>query len=85
MLDTIRSTWVWTGNPDADLAATVRFSILPDGRIANVRIETKSGNPYYDQSVLNAVRGVTSVGPPPPEYRNEFSEFEITFRPSNAP
>ncbi len=82
--DTLKAHFVWAGGGDDSLAATVRFSILPDGRITDVRMKAASGNPHYDRAVLSAVLGVVRLTPPPPQHRSEFKEVEWVFRPSDS-
>ena len=83
MLRTIRAEWVWRGSRDQGLAVGVRFSILSDGRVADVRLVRRSINPHFDQSVLNAVRSVEALTPAPPRYRAQFSDVELIFRPGD--
>jgi len=80
MYQTIKSQWVWAGDEDASLAATVRFSILADGSIANVRITDRSRSSTYDDSALNAVRATGSLTPPPASVRSDFEDVELVFK-----
>jgi TonB family protein len=83
LLRTIRRGWV-TQTADANLRTTVGFSILPDGRLANIRSVEPSGDSRFDLSVLNAVRAAQGqLGPPPEQYRKDFADVEILFRPSD--
>lgn len=83
LLRTIRRGWV-TQAADANLRTTVGFSILPDGRLANIRSVESSGDSRFDLSVLNAVRAAQGqLGPPPDQYRKDFSDVEILFRPAD--
>lgn len=76
----IKAQWVWAGEEDSTLAATVRFSILPDGTITDVRITERSRSPVYDDSALNAVRATGSLTPPPASVRADFEDVEFVFR-----
>jgi TonB family protein len=82
MLSRIRSAWVWTGG-GAELEVKVRFRILDDGRVVDVRITQASSDNSYDASVLRAIRGVSPLDPPPAQYRGDFSDVELTFHPSD--
>jgi TonB family protein len=63
---------------------TVGFSILPDGRVVNIKSVESSGNLHFDQSVLNAVRNAQKdLGPPPETYRRDFQDVQLTFRASD--
>ncbi|SHN50409.1 energy transducer TonB [Desulfovibrio litoralis] len=58
----------WTSVPRSEIAnlvATVRVSLLPDGTIKNFVLEESSGSPAYDSSVLSAVSKVKSFPKPP--------------------
>ncbi len=80
MYRTIKEQWVWTGEQDATLAATVRFSILADGNIADVRVTERSRSALYDESAINAVRATGALTPPPPSVRSDFEDVELVFR-----
>src|SRR6185369_11295598 len=72
MCESIKAQFVWAGEQDASLAATVRFSILADGRITDVRLTERSRSPQYDESAINAVRATGSLTPPPANVRADF-------------
>ncbi len=80
MYRTIKDQWVWAGEQDATLAATIRFSILPDGSIAAARITERSRSPLYDESALKAVRATASLMPPPASVREDFADVELVFQ-----
>ena len=82
MLNRIRGAWVWTGG-GSDLEVKVRFRILDDGNVVDVRITQASSDSSYDASVLRAIRGVSPLDPPPARYRDDFSDVELTFHPSD--
>ena len=76
--DHIKSGWRWYDN-SAALIAVVEFSILPDGRLQDVRVIQGSGNLEYDDSVYRAVLKASPVPPPPPEVYEEFFRI-VTMR-----
>jgi TolA protein len=83
VLRTIRRGWV-TQVADANIRTTVGFSIMPDGRLASIRTVETSGDARFDLSVLNAVRSAQGqLGPPPDQYRRDFSDVQILFRPGD--
>lgn len=82
MLRLIRDRWTWVGKR-ADLEVTVRFGIRENGEIGGLRILRASGDPSYDDSVLRAVTKVSPLPPPPENYRKEFMDVELTFRPKD--
>ncbi|MEW6272608.1 MAG: energy transducer TonB, partial [Thermodesulfobacteriota bacterium] len=82
MLARIRDAWVYTGAA-SDVEVNVRFRVLEDGTIADLRITQPSGDPAYDASVVRAVRASSPLGPPPERYRADFSDVELTFQPGD--
>ncbi|HZR79625.1 MAG TPA: cell envelope integrity protein TolA [Candidatus Binatia bacterium] len=82
MIARIRSTWAWAGGKP-DLVVKVRFRILDDGTISELRVTEPSGDRSYDASVVRAVRGASPLSPPPAAYRNDFADVELTFQPSD--
>ncbi|MGB0744661.1 MAG: energy transducer TonB [Opitutales bacterium] len=59
------------------IAATVIFDVSASGRITNVRLNPRSGNSAFDQSVLAAFRKIVSAGPTP---TGQGHSFTMTFR-----
>ena len=82
MLNLIKEKWAWVGK-NADLQVTVRFGILENGEIAGLKIVQESGDPTYDDSVLRAMRKAAPLPPPPDNYRKDFLDVELTFRPKD--
>jgi TolA protein len=82
MLSSIKREWLWVGqNPN--LAVTVRFRIVPNGEIRNIKLDRPSGDPTYDESVLRAIRKANPLPPPPAAFQRDFSHVELTFRPGD--
>jgi len=82
MINRIKQSWAWASRNDA-LEATVHFGITETGEVVDVRITHSSGDASYDASVERAVRTVNPLAAPPLAYRKEFSDVELTFRPSD--
>jgi colicin import membrane protein len=82
MLQSIRERWTWAGKRD-DLEVTVRFGIRESGEIFGLRVLRASGDPSYDDSVVRAVRRASPLASPPEQYRSEFSDVELIFRPKD--
>jgi TonB family protein len=82
MIARIRGAWAWAGGKP-NLVVKVRFRILDDGSIADLRVTEPSGDASYDASVTRAVRAVSPLAPPPAAYRNDFADVELTFQPSD--
>jgi colicin import membrane protein len=82
MIERIRSTWVWTGGRP-NLEVKVRFRITDQGDLIDVVLAQSSGDTSYDQSVLQALRAVRRLRPPPAAHRADFADVELTFRPGD--
>jgi TonB family protein len=66
------------------LEATVRLSIRPDGTLANPTVRRSSGNPYFDDSCIQAVKTTGKVTPPPDNLRATFQKgVALKFRGSD--
>ncbi len=71
----IRKNWVTpTGLvTDAELARLVmkiRISVSEDGTLSNPTVKQSSGNQYFDDSCMQAVKATGKVPPPPPNFRH---------------
>jgi TonB family protein len=77
----IRSSWVPQGvTSEASLLTVVGIRIAPNGEIEQSWIEKKSGNHYYDQSALRAIRKANPLSPLPDEQSDAPLEVGINFR-----
>jgi TonB family protein len=56
----------------ATLSAEVRVSISPDGVLSNPRVTKPSGNQYFDDSCVEAVKATGRVPPPPAGFKRGF-------------
>ena len=65
----IRSSWVLPEGVTSrvSLVTDIRIRIAPNGEIEQSWIEKKSGNDYYDQSALRAIRKANPLPPLPDE------------------
>jgi colicin import membrane protein len=82
MLSMIRENWIWAGR-NTNLKTTVRFSVRETGEIAGLKITQGSGDVSYDDSVVRAVRKSSPLPPPPENYRKDFMDVELVFRPKD--
>jgi len=82
MLSLIRERWTWVGKR-SNLEVTVRFGIRENGEIIGLRVVRNSEDPAYDDSVIRAVRKTSPLPPPPENYRKDFLDVELTFRPKD--
>ncbi len=78
----IRERWTWVGKR-SDLEVTVHFGIRDNGEIVGVKIVQGSGDPSYDDSVFRAIHRASPLPPPPENYRKDFMDVELTFRPKD--
>lgn len=79
----LKSRWVrpvLEGGDQETIAASVSFEILRDGSVADVRIETSSGVPAMDRSVLRAVLEASPLPPPPAAWRDATMPARFEFR-----
>ena len=56
----------------ATLSAEVRVSISPDGVLGNPKVIKPSGNQYFDDSCVEAVKATGRVPPPPAGFKRGF-------------
>ncbi len=82
MLHLIREHWAWVGRR-SDLEVTVHFGVRESGEIVALRIVQASGDITFDDSVIRAVRKTSPLPPPPENYRRDFMDVELTFRPKD--
>ncbi len=82
MLHLIREHWAWVGRR-SDLEVTVQFGVRENGEIVGLKIVQASGDFTFDDSVIRAVRKTSPLPPPPENYRRDFMDVELTFRPKD--
>jgi colicin import membrane protein len=78
----IRASWVLPEGVTSGtkLLTKARISIAPDGTIEQFWIEKKSGNDYYDQSVLRAISRAKHLPPLPEELSGSPFEVGLNFK-----
>jgi len=82
----IRSAWVVPEGvvaSEEDLLTVVGIRISTTGLIEDQRIEMSSGNIYYDQSALRAIRKASPLPPLPQDLDEKSLEVGINFRIDN--
>ena len=81
--DKVRSNWnvpaLAVGEKEK-LMVQIRIVIEIDGRVSQVRMEKTSGNPYFDDSVLRAIRKASPLPVPPEQLRGSEEYYEVGFR-----
>jgi TolA protein len=81
--ESVRNSWVLPGALVRDagkLVVELRIVIEKDGRVSAQRIERGSGNSYFDDSVLRAIRKASPLPVPPEQLRGGEDHYEIGFR-----
>jgi TonB family protein len=63
-----------------DKPVVVRFQILRDGRIEDIRVVDSSGNRSFDYSAHRAVQFINPFRALPPALRRNAIAIEMTFR-----
>jgi len=63
----------------SDLSCVVYFRLLRDGSATDVRIETSSGNAYFDRAAVRAVKSAVPFPPLPKAFPNEYLGIHFTF------
>lgn len=78
----IRSSWVLPAGvaTEGRLLTVVGIRISPSGEIEQYWIEKKSGNEYYDQSAIRAIRKSDPLPSLPKDLANEPLEVGVNFR-----
>lgn len=66
-----------------DLEAVVVVVLRRDGRVLDLKIEKKSGQPLFDDSAVRAIRKAEPLPPFPEIYSRQQMEFEISLRPQD--
>lgn len=65
-----------------NLKTTVALTIRRDGSIANLQIERKSGDPFFDQSVMKILQSTTSMPRFPGVVEESSLDYVLDFDPS---
>ncbi|MEK6696782.1 MAG: cell envelope integrity protein TolA, partial [Candidatus Deferrimicrobiota bacterium] len=81
--ESVRSSWVLPGalvRDAAKLVVELRIVIEKDGRVSEERIERGSGNPYFDDSVLRAIRKASPLPVPPEQLLGGEDHYVVGFR-----
>jgi len=66
----------------SDLETVIEAQILKDGSVAALRFEKQSGNRYFDESALKAIKKVGKFPPLPEWLDKEYIDLGIRFRSS---
>jgi TonB family protein len=61
------------------LTCVVYFKLMRDGSVSDARIETSSGNGYFDRAAVRAVRSAAPFPPLPRAFSDAFLGIHFTF------
>ncbi len=61
------------------LTCVVYFRLMRDGSVSDARVETSSGNAYFDRSALRAVKSAAPFPPLPRAFTDAFLGIHFTF------
>jgi len=78
MLALIESRW-YKPAVSAGTRARVRFVILKDGRLEDIRLEESSGMPSFDRAALRAIYAANPLPPLPPAYGKPSLTVHLSF------
>ncbi len=67
------------------LMVQLRITIEKDGRVSSVWMEKGSGNSFFDDSVLRAIRKASPLPVPPEQLRGAEEVYEVGFRFFGSP
>jgi TonB family protein len=78
VFNAIRRNWVTptglvTDSELTTLVTIMRISISPEGVMQNPMVKQSSGNEYFDDSCVQAVKSTGRVPPPPPTFKRGFN------------
>ncbi len=82
---TIEKNWFFSENLTGgrkDLVAVLVIKILPNGQIADIWYERKSGNANFDDAAFKAVKKSNPLPPLPKEYTRPYYEVGLVFTPA---
>jgi len=78
----IKKNWAFSeevGRGRTDWEATIVVKIMRGGEIRDIWFETRSGNDYFDDSALKAVKKSDPLPPLPEAFRNPYLEVGFRF------
>ena len=58
----------------------VVFTVMPDGKVVDLRVETTSGDAVYDLAALTTVKDTAPFPPLPPRFEEKFLKVHVQFK-----
>lgn len=80
----IQSLWIYPGDADEELKTLVTIKIHKDGILLDYWVESKSGEPVFDDSTLRAIEKAAPFPPLPADYNEESLEIGLRFCPGGC-
>lgn len=80
MRQRIWSEWTQSAVYGSKLSCVVGMTIAMNGETTDIRLEKSSGNAFYDNVALRAVRNASPLPPLPPNFPRATQRFNINFR-----
>ena len=68
------------GGRDGGISCIVYFRLSRSGRVSDLRVETPSGNAYFDRSALRAIRSADPFPPLPRAFGESWLGIHFTFK-----
>ena len=77
----VSENWLSTqGGRDGGISCIVYFRLSRNGRVSDLRVETPSGNAYFDRSALRAIRSADPFPPLPRAFSESWLGIHFTFK-----
>lgn len=83
----IQENWAFSNQlagVKGNIEAVLVVKIMPDGYIADIWFEKRSGNSYLDESAFKAIKKSSPLPPLPPGYRRPFYNLGLIFTPQGV-
>lgn len=75
--EAVRGAWRPPPGLHDHLIVSIRFDVSVDGRISNIIVDRSSGNPIYDNSVIDAFHRISGGVGPTPNRRADTLRLEV--------
>ena len=76
----IWAEWTQSAVYGSKLSCVVGLTVVTNGDVSNIRLEKSSGNAFYDNVSMRAVRNAAPLPPLPPNFPASEQRFNIQFR-----
>ena len=80
--DAVRRQWVVLDPMKTQSLETMLLVVVNrDGSVSNLQVEKRSGNSFFDEAAVRAVKKASPLPPLPETFAGGQLEFTISFRP----